>query len=270
SPADALGAFARTWFDHPRPLAGVLDDEPMRTAFGQLTRLEALLLALALESYAPSARQVRRSELVLRLLDGPSASVDPAHSLGDPFDIAQACTHLAGLLLADAWKPPYLDHIRPAETRRDTWNPPEALQDLITNHPVDFEADGVIAVLGTSRLEAAEEAVRAARDGDQVTVAVTTSDPAEIGRLVRLRIGGTARCLRRVFAPGDLPRLRLVLDDRGLLAAAAGVKDPDDATESAVRIKRGTIVARAQGRGAAHAAATAGATKRASGNRAAR
>ena len=45
--------------------------------------------------------------------------------------------------------------------------------------PVGFDDDGVIAVLGTGRLGAAEEAVRAARPGEAVTVAVVTDAPAE-------------------------------------------------------------------------------------------
>jgi hypothetical protein len=61
-----------------------------------------------------------------------------------------------------------------------------------------------------------------------------------------------------VFAPDRWPRLRLVLDERGLAASAAGLPDAGDATEAAVRIRDGGIVARANGRGAAHAAATAG------------
>ncbi|WP_419999752.1 TetR/AcrR family transcriptional regulator [Streptomyces boninensis] len=257
SPAEALGAFARTWFDRPRPLAGVLDDEPLRIAYGQLARLESLLLALALESYGKDTRQVRRAALALRLLEGPGASVDPALGLGDPFDIAAACAQLAGLDLADTWDPPHLPHTKPAQSCRDAWTPPEHLPDLITGRAVGFAGDGVLAVLGSSRLEAAEEAVRATRAGDQVTVAVVTAAPDEIGRLVRVRIAGLARCLRRVFAPDALPRLRVVLDDGGLLAAAAGIADADDATEAAVRIGPGRITARAQGRGAAHAAAAA-------------
>jgi hypothetical protein len=118
----------------------------------------------------------------------------------------------------------------------------------------------VIALLGTGRLAAAEEAVRAARPGDRVTVVVLTSDSAEIGRLVRLRVGDLTGCLRRVFAPEVWPRLRLVLDDGALTASAVGLPDAGDATEAAVRIQGGTIVARAHGRGAAHAAATAGAS----------
>ena len=55
----------------------------------------------------------------------------------------------------------------------------------------------------------------------------------------------------------DVPLgLRLVLDDRALVASAVGVPDAGDATEAAARIEAGTVVARANGRGAAHAAAT--------------
>ncbi|WP_406386293.1 helix-turn-helix domain-containing protein [Streptomyces sp. NBC_01618] len=271
---DALGAFARTWLErmpladgtpsfgrvHLRSPAGVLDDEPIRDAFGQVTHLEALLLALALESYAPadapSVRQVRRAQLVLRLLEGPGASADPALGFGDPFDIVQACAHLGGLALADTWNPPHLPYVPPARACRDRWSPPQELQDLITHRPVGFAEDGVITLLGTNRLKAAEEAVRAARTGDRITVVVTTADPAETGRFVQLRAGDFARCLRRVFEPGAWPRLRLVLDERGLLASAVGVPDADDATEYAVRVQHGTIVTRAQGPGAAHGAAT--------------
>ncbi|MEU0687424.1 TetR/AcrR family transcriptional regulator [Streptomyces uncialis] len=274
SVSDALGAFARTRLERmpladgspsfgrlcPGSPAGVLDDEPIRDAFGQLTRVEALLLALALESHAPadapSGRQVRRARLVLGLLDGPGPSADPALRFGDPFDIVLACAHLGGLDLADEWDPPHLPYVRPARACRDSWAPPPELRDLLTHRPVGFTGDGVLTFLGTHRLAAAEEAVRAARTGDRITVVVTTADPAETGRLVQLRVGDFARCLRRVFAPGAWPRLRLVLDEGGLLASAAGVPDADDDTEYAVRVRDGAIVARAQGRGAGHAAAT--------------
>src|SRR4051812_8292598 len=87
-PAEALGAFARVWLERlplsgdtsaagrlpSRSLAGVFDDEPGRTALAQVTRLEALLLALALESRVPPrtepVRRVRLAELVLTLLSG--------------------------------------------------------------------------------------------------------------------------------------------------------------------------------------------------------
>ena len=277
-PAEALGAFARAWLerlplvdDTPaggrlqlRSLAGVLDDQPARTALTQVSRLEALLLALALESRVPRprkpVRRVRLAELVLTLLHGSGHLAERAPGFGDPFDVAHACEHLARIDLADTWDPPHLAYVAPARPCQDLWAPPAEVWDQLTGRPVGVDADGVLAVLGTGRLEAAEEAVRAARSGDRVTVAVVTSDPAELGRLVRLRISDLAGCLRRVFAPDDWPRLHLVLDDRGLLASAVGLPDPHDATETAVRLRDGRIVARAEGRGAAHAAATAGAS----------
>ncbi len=50
-------------------------------------------------------------------------------------------------------------------------------------------------------------------------------------------------------------RLRIVHDESGALAAAAGVAAVSDATESAVRVRDGRIVARADGYGACHAVA---------------
>jgi AcrR family transcriptional regulator len=269
--AEAVGAFARIWLerlpltgDTPaggklqlRSVTGLFDDEPGRTVLAQVTRMEALLLALALESRVPhhtGVRRVRLAELVLTVLNGAGHVAETAPGFGDPFDVARACQHLAGLDLADTWDPPHLPYIAPARPVQDAWEPPAEQPDQITGRRVGFDADGVIAVLGTGRLEAAEEAVRAARPGDQVTVAVVTSDPAEIGRLVRLRISDLTGCLRRVFAHDALPGLRLILDDGATIASAIGIPDPGDATEAAVRIQAGKISARAYGRGAAHAA----------------
>ncbi|MEU7837323.1 MULTISPECIES: helix-turn-helix domain-containing protein [unclassified Nonomuraea] len=270
--AEAMGAFARGWLerlplagDTPadgslrlRSLAGVFDDEPGRTALAQVTRLEALLLALALESRPPHhTRCVRLAELVLTLLNGAGHLADTAPGFADPFDVARACEHLAGLDLADTWNPPHLPFVAPARSVQERWEPPAELPDQITGRRAGFGADGVLVVLGAGRLEAAEEAVRAARPGDQITVAVVTDDPAEIGRLVRLRVGDLTGCLRRVFGPEARPGLRLVLDDHATLASAVGLPDIGDATEAAVRVQAGEIIARARGRGAAHAVATA-------------
>jgi AcrR family transcriptional regulator len=293
-PPATLAAFARVWLerlpltgDTPagghlqlRSLAGVLEDEPARAALAHVTRLEALLLALALES-GIAERRVRLAELVLTLLNGSGHLADTAPGFGDPFDVVHACEHLGNIELADTWDPPHLPFVAPAQPCEDRWNPPVDLSDQITRSPVALEADGVIAVLGTNRLAAAEELVRAARPDDQVTIAVVTSDPAEIGRLVRLRVSDLTACLRRVFAEGSWPRLKLILDDRGLVAAAVRATDGavapatragdgvaaaaraadvvatyhDDDTEEAVRIQNGTIVARALGRGAGYAVA---------------
>jgi len=276
--AAALEVFARVWLerlplagDPPaggrlqlRSLAGVADDEPARTALAQVTRLEALLLALALEAHRPRptrpARRVRQAELVLTLLHGAGQLTEAAPGFGDPFDVARACEQLAGIDLGDTWDPPHLPYVPAARPCRDAWTPPAGLTDQLRGGRVGLDGDGVLVLLGTGRLGAAEEAVRAARPGDRVTVAVLTGDPAELGLLVRLRIGDLVGCLRRVFGPEAWPGLHLVLDDRSLTAAAVGLPEAGDATEAAVRIRDGRIVARAEGRGAALAAAAAGAS----------
>ena len=247
SVAEALGAFARVWFERLpltghspadgrlrlRSLAGVIDDERGRVVLGQVAKLEALLLGRALESLdARSPRRVRLAELVLTLLNGVGQLAETAPGFGDPFDVARACEHLADLDLGDTWDPPHLAFTRSAE---------------LVDESSDGD-DGVTVVLGTSRLAAAEEAVRAAGPDELVTVVVATSDRAELGRLVALRIGDLMGCLRRVFGPDPLPRLRLVLDRE---------EPGEDDSEVAVRIDRGRIVARAQGPGAGHAVGVA-------------
>lgn len=280
--ADALGGFARTWLERLpladdtasggrlqlRSLAGVIDDEQGRTVLAQLARLEALLLAVGLESCGPdqkgaprpdhaAARRVRLAELVLTMLGGSASLAEMAPGFGDPFDRALACEHLAGLDLDDAWAPSYLPHVEPAEPVRDPWNPPSELVDEITGGTVDLSADGLVAVLGAHRLGAAEEAVRSARPGEQATVVVVTSDPAETSNLVRLRVGDLARSLRRVFGPAPWRHVRLVIDDGAVAASATGLTGVDDDTQAAVRIRDGLITARAQGLGAAYAVAIA-------------
>ncbi|MEU6748323.1 helix-turn-helix domain-containing protein [Spirillospora sp. NPDC046719] len=272
--ADGAEAFARVWLERlplagdapdasklkSRSLTGVFADEPGRTAMAQLASLEALLLALALESCAGpgTGRRVRAAELILTLLHGAAHLAETAPGFGDPFEVARACRRLAGLEADDAWYPPHLPYVAAPRLCDDAWTPPEELTDAITDRPAGFGEDGIVVVLGTGRLRAAEEAVRAAHRGEAVTVALVTDDPAEIGALVRLRIADLAVCLRRAFGPAAGPPMRLVLDERALLAAAAGAGTAED-TEVAVRIRDGKVVARAEGRGAAYAAATASA-----------
>ena len=271
---EALGALARMWLeriplaDDPtaggrlrlRSLSGAADRDRDRAVLAQTAHLEALLLAIGLEACAPHAeRRVRLAEVALTLLGGCGALAESAPGFGDPFDRIRACEHLADLDLADTWAPAHLPYVPPAAAVREPWSPPTGPVDVIGGGPVDLGADGVVAVLGAHRLAAAEEAVRAARPGEQVTVAVVTGDPAETGALVRLRVVDLVACLRRVFPARTWDGLRLVIDGDGAVAAALGLPGADDETEAAVRIGEGRITARAQGRGAAHAAATAGA-----------
>lgn len=269
---DGAEAFARVWLERPplagdtpdagkvrsRSLTGVFEDDPGRAAMAGLARLDGLLVALALESCRTphTGRRVRLAELVLTLLHGAGHLAETAPGFADPFDVARACRRLADQEMDDVWDPPYLPYVAAPNLCRDAWTPPDGLMDALTGRNVGFEGDGVIAVLGTGRLGATEEAVRAALPGEAVTVALVTDDPAEIGALVRLRIIDLAGCLRRAFGPGAGLPLRLVLDDRAALATAVGAGTDAD-TEAAVRVQNGTIIARATGRGAAYAAATA-------------
>lgn len=251
---DALDAFARVWLERLplsgdtsaskhlrlRSLSGVFDDEEGRTALAQVMRLESVLLGRALESCAPAApRRVRLAELVLTLLHGAGQLAEKAPGFGDPFDVIRACERLAGLDLGDAWDPPHRGFVTPALAVTEEWTPPAAL-DLVTGEPVDL--DGGLVMLGVNRLGAAEEAVRAG-----FAVVVVTGDHAELGRLVRLRVGDLAGCVRRVLSPEWPP---VVLDEQGAVAAAVDVREADD-TEAAVLVRDGSIVARASGRGAA-------------------
>ncbi|WP_433795846.1 TetR/AcrR family transcriptional regulator [Actinoplanes sp. CA-252034] len=275
----AVEGFARAWLEHlplagdtaaggrlrSRSVAGVFDDEPGRAALAQITRLEALLLALALEGCPPVARRrVRLAELLLTLLHGADHLADTAPGFGDLFDVIRACRHLAEVPLTDEWDPPHLPFIPPAQRCDAPWSPPDGVGD-----------DGLLVILGTARLGAAEEVVRAAGPDDQVTMAVVTGDPAETGALARLRLTGLTACLRQSFPPGVARPLHIELDDGPALATAVEAAFTDstathpaadgfldgfpvgDETEIAVRIQDGRIVARASGRGAGHAVAVA-------------
>jgi AcrR family transcriptional regulator len=264
--AGALEVFARAWLDRLplagdppadgrlrlRSLTGAIEDGEV---LAELAQLEALLLGLALESFPSRRRRVRLADVVLTLLAGAAQRAEMAPGSGDPFDVASACAHLAGLDLTDA-DPPHLAYVGAAKGARDAWAPPPAT-DLVTGGRADLDADGVVAVLGARRLGAAEEAVRAARSADRVSLVVVTNDPAETGRLIRLRLGDLIGCLRRSLPARALPRCQLILDEDGRVAAAAGVPEPGDATEVAVRVRGGQVTATAHGRGAGHAAGSA-------------
>jgi AcrR family transcriptional regulator len=267
----ALGKFARVWLerlpllgDTPgsghlqmRSLTGVLHSDSARGALAELIRFEALLLSLALEPRSPArGRKVRLAELTLTLLHGAAGLAENAPGVGDPFDLVRAAEHLASIALVDDAQPPHLAYVDPARSVADPWVAPRGLRDEIRGRPADLGRDGVIVALGVHRLSAAEEAVRAARLRDDVTVVVVTDDPAETGQLALLRIVDLVGCLRRVFRTDDLPRIRVVLDDN-TVAPALGLDEVGDHTEIAIRVHDGTIVARAEGHGAGHAAATA-------------
>ncbi|MDX3192408.1 TetR/AcrR family transcriptional regulator [Streptomyces sp. MN03-5084-2B] len=273
--ADVLAAFARAWIAR-LPLATdtdseearlardllpeVLADEHTRRPFAQLMHVDAILLGLALERVRPGHRLVRVAEAALTTLHGASQLAAAAPGFGEPFHLVTACAALLDLDLTDDWpaEPPITTQARPDDR---PWDPPTAT-DLLTGEPFR-PGDGVVTVLGLHRAAAFEEAVRAVED--TVTAVLVTSDPGELAPLARLAVADLRGCLDQAIAPPDRPRLRLVCDASGALAAAAGVTAVSDATETAVRVENGRIVARAEGYGACHAAAVGPGPGRSSG-----
>ncbi|WP_033260711.1 TetR/AcrR family transcriptional regulator [Amycolatopsis vancoresmycina] len=272
--SEVLAAFARAWIAR-LPLSTdsdgedarlardllpeILADEHTRRPYAQLMRVEAILLGLALERRHPGRRLVRVAEAALTTLHGASQLAAAAPGFGEPFHLVTACAALLGLDLADDWpaEPPITARARPDD---HPWNPPAAT-DLLTGEPVR-PGDGVVTVLGLHRAAAFEEAVRAGAD---VTAVLVTSDPGELAPLARLAVADLRSCLDQAIAPPARPGLRIVCDDGGHLAAAAGVTAVSDATETAVRVEGGRIVARAEGFGACHAVAVGPQAGRSSG-----
>jgi hypothetical protein len=239
----------------------VLADARIQLQYAQLMKLQAIVLGLALERLRPSgapARRVRVAEAVLTTLHGASQLAAAAPGFVEPFDVVRACGQLADLDLGDSWRPPHLPHVPQARPADAPWSPPPAV-DALRATPARLTGDGVVAILGLHRLAAVEEAVRAAPPAAEVTAVVVTSDPAELSALTRLVVAELRTGLRQAFAPSAWPRLQIVCDDTGAVAAAAGVPAVSDATETAVRVEAGRIAYRADGFGACHAAASAGA-----------
>jgi AcrR family transcriptional regulator len=234
-------------------LPEILAGEPARKPFAQLTRLQATLLGLALEHLdAPAAgRRVRLAEAALTTLYGASQLAAAAPGFVEPFNVVAACRQLADLDLADTWAVPGI--VPPTRPTDEPWTPPAAT-DALRAAPATLNGDGVVVVLGLHRVSAAEEAVRAAPPGATVTVVVVTGAPDELAPLAHLAIAELRALLRASVPATAWPRLQLVLDPA--VATAAGVSAVSDATETAVRISGGRIVARADGFGAGHAAAT--------------
>jgi AcrR family transcriptional regulator len=275
TPGPVLADFARAWLARlPLPdedpgsaawlgrdlLSEIAGDERTSRPFAQLTSLSAIVLGLCLEQPGSpgqaSSRMVKVAEIALTTLHGASQLAAAAPGFADPFAVVLACERLAKLDLGDAWQPAYLPHIPPARPAARLWTPPAAA-DALRAAPARLDRDGVLAVLGLHRLAAVEEALRAAPSGAAVTAVMVTGEPGELGPLARLAVTDLRGCLRAAVAPSAWPRLQIIHDDSGTLAAAAGVSAISDATESAVRIRAGRIVARADGYGACHAAATA-------------
>lgn len=260
---DALGTFARAWVtrraDHDATLHRDLmpeigADERIRRPYTQLTRLNALLLALSLERLEqrrttgnPQRRLVRLAETTLTMLHGADQLATTAPGFVEPFDVVSACERLAGLTLNDWWAPPH--HTTTPRQTDQPWSPPPAA-DALRDHPAHLTGDGVVAILGLNRLAAIEDVVRATPN---VTLVIVTHEPDELGPLARLTLAELGGCLRQAFPEPAWPPLRVVCDEAGTLATAAGVPAVSNETEAAVRVEAGRLVTYADGHGAGSA-----------------
>ncbi|HEX6357467.1 TetR/AcrR family transcriptional regulator [Actinophytocola sp.] len=255
---DALAALARTWLGRMPPseerwlgmdlMPEVLSDELTRRPYAQLMMLDAVLLGLSLERLRQEGRMVKVAETVLTTLHGASQLAAAAPGFGDQFNVAKACEQLAYLDVPDEWlELPFTAQVRAVN---EPWAPP-AGWDSVRNEEVSPVEDGVVAVLGLHRASAVEYAVRAAPD-TTVTAVLVSGTPAELIPLARLAITELTGCLRQAFPEFTWPRLRVLCDGTGALARAAGVSAVSDATEVAIRVSDGKIVARAEGYGACH------------------
>ncbi|MQA06270.1 MAG: TetR family transcriptional regulator [Streptosporangiales bacterium] len=264
---EALGAFARAWMGRSVPdaeaaglardlYAEVLDDERVRRPFAGLLTLDAIVLGLALEGLRPGdaepVRLVRIAEAALTTLHGARQLLAAAPGFVEPFTVVEACAELAAVAITDRWPPP--DAVPPVRPVDLPWDPPDAV-DLLRGDTAQLAGDGVLAVLGLHRLAAIEEAVRAAPPGVQVTAVVVTGRPGELMPLARLLVTELGSCLRQAIPPSAWPRLQVVCDETGTLAAAADLPAVSDATEAAVRVRAGRLLGCADGRGAGHAVA---------------
>ncbi|HEX5403330.1 MAG TPA: helix-turn-helix domain-containing protein [Pseudonocardiaceae bacterium] len=242
---EALGAFALAWLARPPDGMGLHDEvlTGLQRPYTQLLKLNALLLALALERLAPPEvtpgapprRLGRLAESVLTTLHGARQLAATAPGFVEPFDVVSACERLAGLELNDFWAPPTTAPPQPAD---EPWSPPKAV-DAVRNQPARLDGDGVLVVVGPHRLGAIEDAVRS---GSQVTAVLVTSDVDELAPLARLTVAELCGCLRQAFPRSAWPDLQLVHDESGALAAAAGVPTVSDDTEVVVRIENGRMV----------------------------
>ncbi|WP_052457055.1 hypothetical protein, partial [Streptomyces sp. AcH 505] len=248
----------------------VLAEERIRRPYAQLMKLDALLLGLALERLGSApvsgagagsgsgvtstgGSLVRVAEAVLTVLHGASQLAAAAPGFVEPFNVVRACGQLAGLVLQERYAPTHV--ITRALPADEPWSPPQGAVDAVRDAPARLGGDGVVAVLGLHRIESVEDAVRAARPGTTVTAVLVTGSPDELAPLARLAVADLCGCLRRAFPTAAWPRLQVVVDPSGVVAAAAGVPAVSEETEVAIRVEAGRIVSRADGRGACHAAA---------------
>lgn len=236
--------------------AEIREDQDLRDACAALLQLDAIILARALERLDPDhsgERQVRVASVLLTVLHSANNLTATSPGFIDPFNIVATCKTLATTDFTDQWTPPH-ESIVPATRNIDrAWEPPADATDLITHAPVDWGKSGVVAILGLRQAAGIEQAIRAAPDGDTVTLVLVTDDPDERVPLARLVLSELLNPLLPSVPPATLTGLSIVLDRDGTIARAAGLRAVTDDTHLAMHISNHRAIKQAEGPAACHA-----------------
>src|SRR5436305_573653 len=121
----------------------------------QQERTGAAILAAARAEFAEygyAEAKIDRIAEPAELTRGAAALAEDAPGSGDPFDLARAVEHLAGIALSADEEPPHLSFVDAARPARDDWTVPRGLRNEVTGRWIDLAEDGVVVVLGAGRL----------------------------------------------------------------------------------------------------------------------
>jgi AcrR family transcriptional regulator len=267
----AVNTLAKAWLGHlddvdassPAVLLGndllarIGGHEETRRSVTRLMDLQGVLLGHSLEVLEPAApegtRRVRLAGLLMLNLMSASFVMSGAVTSVNKSDLVAACGSYVELEIKDRWMMPSTDaRVCAADI---PWQPPLAM-DAVWDSPVDLRADGTVVFLGLDRLPAIDDVVRIVGAGAQVTLVPCFSGPPEMHLVAQLALHGFGLYLRQAVPEWARPRLRVVVDERGAMAGAAGLDDACDDTELALRICDGRVRAVAQGLGAGVAIAS--------------
>lgn len=236
--------------------AEIREDQDLRDACAALLQLDAIILARALEHLdpdQPGERAVRAASALLTVLHSTDSLSASAPGFIDPFTTLATCEALAATDFEDRWTPPH-ESIVPATRAIDhAWEPPTDVTDLVTNTPMEWEEDGVVAILGLRQAAGIEQALRAAPDAHSLSLVLVTDDPAERTPLARFVLSEVLEALRSSVPSEALTGLSVALDRDGTIARAAGLRTATDDTHIALRVKNHRIIEQAEGPAACHA-----------------
>ncbi|MBH0776963.1 TetR/AcrR family transcriptional regulator [Nocardia bovistercoris] len=277
TPAEAFGVFASTWaeqlpstddydYDATEQLSSpaisidlipqIQTTPRLRHSFSQLVKLDAILLGLAVEGVADDggaarARWIGNAESVLTILYGATQLSFAAADFVDGTRVITLCEQIAGLEPGPR-EPGRTPLVQPAVLPAAShWSPPPSM-DVVRHARAHLDDDRMVVVLGMHRLASVERLLEVwPRAADLTLVLVTDDESGELIPLARLALADLSRSLRFAFPRAALPRIEIVVDVDGALAAACGVAAPNNNTEVAVLLGAGTPTLRADGPGAA-------------------